>query len=201
MVTQPCREELEALVRHYHHVESEHERAHPGGTVRHHLEMRLHEDRERLERVLAEYVPDEDVRRAWRAFLHHRGAEPPGPAAIRPLLFKGRSETSSVVEIRRDRSGELAVEVDGRLVERLPARGLPIVEGRTTVFFLGDVQFREVFDVQPGALQAVRDFCASGGSPPWEYAAELLADGLIDVTFGLTARGRRGLAARTRTTS
>jgi hypothetical protein len=202
IVTRPCREELEALAMHYHHVESEHERAHPQGTVRHHLEMRLREDRERFERLLAAYVPDESVRGAWRNYLRHRGAEPSGPPAIRPLVFKGRSEIGSVVEIRRDRAGELAVEVDDRLVERLLAERAPMAVGQgPAVIQLDGVEFRETFDVQVGALRALRDFCASGGDPPWEHASELLADGLIDVNLGLTARGRRALAAHTRTVS
>jgi len=88
VVTRPCREELEALVRHYHHLESEHERAHPEGSVPHHLELRLPADRERFERLLAAYVPDGDVLRAWRDFLHHRGGEPSGSPAIRTIVFR-----------------------------------------------------------------------------------------------------------------
>jgi hypothetical protein len=101
-VVRPCREELEALVRHYHHVESEHERAHPEGSVRHHLGLQLREDRDRFEHLLAEYVPDETARAAWRAFLHHRGGEPSGPPAIQPIVFKGRSDSGSVLEARTE---------------------------------------------------------------------------------------------------
>jgi hypothetical protein len=200
VVTRSCREELEALVRHYHHVESEHERAHPEGSVRHHLEPRLHDDRERFERLLAAYVPDEGARRAWRDFLHHRGGEPSGPPAIRPVVFKGRSGAGSVVQARRDRSGELAVEVDGRLVERLPGQVIPIADGHPAVLRLDGTEFRELFDAGPDALRALRDFRASGGEPPWEHTSALLADGLIDPDFALTARGRRALAAENRPT-
>jgi len=198
VLTRPCREELEALVRHYHHLESEHERAHPEGSVRHHLGLLMDEDRDRFEHLLAEYVPEETVRVAWRGFLHHRGAEPAGPPAISVLVFKGRSETGSVAAIRRDRAGELAVEVDGRLVERLPAQHAPVAEGRRTVFRLDGVEFIELFDARSAALRALDAFCASGGRPPWEHASELLADGVIDVNFGLTPRGRRALAERTK---
>jgi hypothetical protein len=200
IVMRPCREELEALVRHYHHVESEHERAHPQGSVRRHLELRLDHDRERFEHVLAEYVPEEGVRRAWRDFLHHRGGEPSGPPAIRPVVFKGRSEAGSVVEARRDHTGELAVEVDGRLVERLPGQVIPIADGHPAVLRLDGTEFRELFDAGPDALRALRDFRASGGEPPWEHTSALLADGLIDPDFALTARGRRALAAENRPT-
>jgi hypothetical protein len=191
----PCREELEALVRDYHHVESEHERAHSQGSVRHHLELRLQRDRERFEHLLAEYVSQESVRRAWRDFLHHRGGEPPGPPPIRPVLFRGRSEAGSVVELRLEDSGELAIEVDGRLVERRPGRHTPIAGRGPAVFRLDGAEFREQFHVPSAALRALRVFRASGGDPPWEYASSLLSDGLIDTNFGLTARGRRALGA------
>jgi hypothetical protein len=194
VVACPCREELEALVRHYHHVESEHERAHPRGSVRRQLELRLDHDRERFDHLLAEYVSDESVRREWRDSLHHRGGEPSGPPAIRPVEFKGRSEAGSIVEVRRDRSGELAVTVDGRLVERLEGRVIPIAAGRPAVFRIDGSEFREVFDAGPQALRALRDFRASGGDPPWEHASALLADGLIDLNFALTTRGQRALA-------
>jgi len=64
---------------------------------------------------------------------------------------------------------------------------------RTTRRYSGSTgaQFREVFDAVPAALRALRDFRASGGDPPWGHAAALLAEGLIDVDFGLSARGRR----------
>jgi hypothetical protein len=191
----PCREELEAVVRHYHHVESEHERANPEGSVRHHLEQRLHEQRGRFEHLLAAYVPDEQGRRAWRAYLQHRGVEPPGPPAADPLLFRGRSEAGSVVEIRKDRSGELAVAVDGRLAERLPVLHVPIAEG-PAVFRLDGTEFQESFAAPDRAVRALREFLSAEGSPPWDQASELLSDGLIDVNFGLTERGRRALHLR-----
>ncbi len=190
----PCREELEAVVRHYHHIESEHRHARAEGSVRHHLELRLKHDRERFEHLLGEYVSDETVRRAWREFLHHRGGEPAGPRPIRPVLFRGRSAAGSLIEIRRDDRGELAIEVDGRLVERLPGRHIPIGEGHPTTFRLDGTEFREHFRVSPAALAALREFRATGGDPPWEHASSLLAEGLVDVDFGLTKRGRRALA-------
>jgi len=52
-----------------------------------------------------------------------------------------------------------------------------------------------VFEGGSADLRALRDFPAAGGDPPREQAAALLADGLIDVDFALTARGRRALAA------
>jgi hypothetical protein len=196
VLARPCREELEALVRHYHHVESEHERTHPQGSVRRHLELRLDHDRRRFEHLLAEYVPDESVREAWRDFLHHRGGGPSGPPAIRPVVFKGRSQAGSVLEARRDPSGELVVDVDGQLVERMEAPTIRTEEGRPAVFSLDGTEFREAFDAGPSALRALRHFRASGGDPPWDHASALLSDGLIDADFASTARGRRALAQR-----
>ena len=143
---------------------------------------------------MAAYVPDERPRGAWRDFLHHRGREPSGPPAIRPVVFRGRSEAGSVLEARRDPSGELAVEVDGRLVERLMAASVPLANGRRAVFRLDGTDFRELFDVRPAALTALHDFQASGGDQPWQHASALLAHGLIDLDWALTERGRRALA-------
>jgi hypothetical protein len=57
-------------------------------------------------------------------------------------------------------------------------------------------EFTETFEVAGEALDALVDFHELGGSPPWEHASELLADGLIDAHFALTARGKRALAGR-----
>jgi hypothetical protein len=89
--------------------------------------------------------------------------------------------------------------VDDQLVERLWPGHTPLASGRPAVFRLDGVEFHETFDAKPNALLALRSFRASGGRPPWDHASELLADGLIDVNFGLTERGRRALAARAHT--
>ena len=52
----------------------------------------------------------------------------------------------------------------------------------------------EIFDASPEALAALDAYRRDGGEPSWQYASELLADGLIDVHFELTPRGRRALA-------
>ncbi len=79
-------------------------------------------------------------------------------------LFKGRSGDGSVLEVRRDRSGELVVEVDGQVVERLEGHGVSITENHAAVFWLDGTEFREVFDANRSALGALRNFCASGGT-------------------------------------
>ena len=192
----PRREELEALIRYYHHLQNEHKRAHLEGGVRRRIEDQLLEVRERFDRFLAEWVPEEDLRRAWWNHLHARAPEPPGPAAIRPLLFRGTSEAGSVVEVRGKKGEETEVLVDGTLVERIA------VDGDLT-FLVPPLDFGpnrrpvyETFSAPPEALEALADFLDDGGPPPWEHASELLADGLVDVHFGLTPRGRRALASR-----
>jgi hypothetical protein len=107
------------------------------------------------------------------------------------LVYKGRSEAGSIIEVRSERSGGLAVEVDGAVVQRLDAEQVPIARRRPAVFRLDGVELRETFDADPDALRALNDFLSSGGTPPWQHTAALLADGLIDVNFSLTPRGRR----------
>ncbi len=190
----PLHEELDALARHYHHLQVEHQNAQPESSNRRHLEEKLLRVRERLERVLVEWVPDEELREAWRAYLNHHGPEPDGPPAIEPLVFRGRSEvTGSVVEIRGS-GDELREEVDGALIERVAAEKdfsatQPVVRYR-----LNENEYDEIFAASDEALQALAEFLDRGDSPPWEHASELLADGLIDVHFALTPRGHRALA-------
>jgi hypothetical protein len=42
-------------------------------------------------------------------------------------------------------------------------------------------------------LEVLRTHVAEqpSGGPPWEWASELFADGLIDMDFSLTERGKR----------
>jgi hypothetical protein len=191
--TFPRHEELEALARHYHHLQVEHQNAQPESSPRRHLEDKLLAVRERLDRVLEEWVPEEELRQAWRSYLDHHGPEPDGPPPIEPVVFRGRSEvTGSIVEIR-GRVDDLRVEIDGALVERIVAEkdfaGVGPVQ-----FRLNENDYEEIFAVSDEALQALAEFLELGESPPWEHASELLADGVIDVHFALTPRGRRALA-------
>jgi hypothetical protein len=78
---------------------------------------------------------------------------------------------------------EFVAERDYGEVEELPAHELE------------HALVRETFGADPAALKALADFYEQEGShPPWQHAAELLRDGLIDVHFDLTPRGRRALA-------
>jgi hypothetical protein len=106
----------------------------------------------------------------------------------------GRSEAGSVVEIRGETGDELAVEIDGSLVERVAAGKDLAVTGPAARFRLDHTEFEEIFSAPADALEALADFLDDGKPPPWEYAEQLLSDGLIDTHFALTPRGRRALA-------
>jgi hypothetical protein len=194
--TFPRRQELQALVRYYRHLQNEHHRAAPESAARRRIEDKLLNVRQRFDRVLEEWFPEEDLRRAWREHLHNRAPEPDGPAEIRPLVFAGRSEvTGSIVEIRGKQGEELEVTVDGALIERIDADEDFSIKVPPARYRMNDNEFLEVFTASPEALQALAEFPGiEHQSPPWEYAAELLADGLIDTNFALTPRGRRALA-------
>jgi hypothetical protein len=185
------------LVRHYHHLRNEHERARPGSAVRRRIESRLLDVRERFDRALAEWVPDDDLAQAWRDHLHHRAGEPNGPAPIKPLVFTGRSQAGSVAEVREHENGELHVIIDGSLAERLLEA--TFVSGTTFRLIRPHrLPFAETFTASARVLRQLRVYLHDDGSPPWDVASELLADGLIDVHFAVTPRGLRALAALTR---
>jgi hypothetical protein len=86
------------------------------------------------------------------------------------------------------------VSVDGSLVERVVGDKDFEVDVPSARFRLNGNVFLETFNASPAALEALRRFAESAGMPPWDYASELLADGLIDVHFDLTPGGRRALS-------
>lgn len=191
----PRREELEALAHHYHHLQNEHERAAVESSTRRRIEERLLDVRQRFDRLLEEWVPEE-LRRAWWEHLHNRAPVPSGPPAIRPLVFYGVTDAGSVVEVRGRKDEELEVRVDGTLVERVVAeRNLSSVTPPLR-FRVDGIEALETFTASPEALDALAEFLEDGNPPPWDHASELLADGLIDTHFAVTPRGRRGLASR-----
>jgi hypothetical protein len=193
----PRREELQALVRYYRHLQNEHRRAAPESAARRRIEDKLLDVRQQFDRVLEEWVPEEEVRDAWRNHLHNRAPEPDGPPEIRPLVFAGRSDvTGSVVEIRGKNGEELEVTIDGAPIERIDADEDFSITVPPARYRVNDNEYLEIFTAPPEALQALAEFPGiEHSSPPWEYAAELLADGLIDTNFALTPRGRRALTA------
>ena len=192
----PRREVLQTLAGHYHHLQNEHKRAGVESGVRRRIEEQLLEVRERFDRLLEEWVPDAELRQAWREHLHNRVAAPAGPAAIRPLVFRGRSEAAAVVEVRGKGGDELEVEIDGSVVARIAGEKdfTPVIP--TFRWRFDGVEFEELFDVSSEALDALADSLREDQPPPWEHATELLADGLIDTHAALKPRGRRALSRR-----
>jgi hypothetical protein len=192
----PLREELAALVHHYQHLHNEVEHEKPEGSTRRELEDKVLDVRERFDRLLEEWVPDEELREQWREYIHGRRPEPDKPAAIEPLAFQGVTDAGSVVQIR-GQADEYGVWVDGTLQERIAARKDLSVDKPVLHFRWDGKEIAETFNASDDALNALaghRD--DPNSSPPWEYASELLADGLIDVHFDLTPRGKRAIAAR-----
>lgn len=162
--------------------------------MRRRIEDRLLDVQQQFERQLSEWVDDVELARAWRDHLHYRAPVPDGPPPIRPLVFRGENEAGAVAEIRR-KGDELAVTVDGTLAERLHVKDFPS-DGQPVGFRVSETNFIETFTASAEALRALSSFFAEGDrQPPWDYAVELLADGLIDVHFALTPRGRRALDA------
>jgi hypothetical protein len=192
----PLREELESLVHWYHHLQNEHHRAAQESSTRRRIEKDLLDVRERFDRVLDEWIPDEELRARWRAHIDTKQPEPDQPTEIQPLVFEGTSEVSGSIVRIRGRPDDLRVEVDGTLVERVVAEKDFATRTPPARFRLNDNVFEETFSASDEALSALAAFLDGGGSPPWDYASELLADGIVDVHFDLTPRGHRALALR-----
>lgn len=189
------REELEVLVHGFHHLREEHQRARAESRVRRHMEAQLQELELRFDELLDEWVPDEELRAEWRAHLHGDLPEPSQPAWTRPLVFRGRAESGPVLEIRRRANGDCDVEVDGQVVERLKGEWELRGEDAPATFTVGGLVFPEAFGASEPALAALAEFVPEREPrPPWRFAAELAADGLVDRDFGLTQRGHRALA-------
>ena len=111
-------------------------------------------------------------------------------------MFQGVTDAGSVVQVR-GQPDEYQAWVAGSLQERIAARKDLSVDKPVLHFRWDGKEIAETFNASEEALQALTDYRDShDASPPWEYASELLADGLIDVHFDLTPRGKRAIAAR-----
>jgi hypothetical protein len=195
--TLPIREELDALVRNYHHLQRVHQEEPQGSSARRRVEKRLEDVRERLDRVLEEWVHDEEVREEWRAYLDRHASTPSEPEAIDIVVFRGVAEASGSVAIVRRGPDAYSVEIDGVLTDRVVADKDLSPTVPPLRFRVDGFEFDETFEASDEALDALDTFLAEESEPPpWEHASELLADGLIDVHFAVTPRGRRALATR-----
>jgi hypothetical protein len=190
----PLREELAALVHHYGHLHNEFEHEKAEGSTRRELEDKLLAVRARFDRLLEEWVRDEELREQWREYIHNRRPEPDEPAGIEPLSFQGITDAGSVVQVR-GQADEYQVWVDGSLQERIGAQK-DLSVGKPVLHFRWDgKEVAETFNASEEALNALAAYRhETDASPPWEYASDLLADGLIDVHFDLTPRGKRATA-------
>jgi hypothetical protein len=83
------RTELLGIAERLRHLRAEHTRAHADGAVRRKLEAEMAEVSEHLERRLANLVPDEADREAWRAHAHHGAAAPERPEAAEAVAAAG----------------------------------------------------------------------------------------------------------------
>jgi uncharacterized protein YhaN len=190
----PLHEELDTLARHYRHLHNEVERREPESSTRRKLEDQLLDVRERFDRLLDEWVPDAELKQEWREYLHSHVPEPDGPPGIEPLVFQGRTDAGSIVEIR-GANDDFGVWVDGSLQERIAAEKDLSVPKPQLHFRWDGKELEETFSASEAALRALDEFLQSDrSSPPWDYASELLADGVIDRNFDLTPRGRRAQA-------
>ncbi|WP_437577207.1 hypothetical protein [Sorangium sp. So ce887] len=191
----PSRDDLLAIVHEHNHVHNEHQRA-TAESIRRKLEARMLEIEGRFERELAEAIADEALRQAWRDHLHWRGPAPSEPPPVSPLVFRGRSEVGSEA-VAREKAGDMHIEVDGAVYDR--RLGLDLAaDPEGTVLRVGTLPpFRERFELPAEALDALRAwFERPGTEPPWRWARELVAEGLVDGHFALTDRGRRALVRR-----
>ncbi len=194
----PSREELLAIMKSWRHVRDVHKRAATGTHARDSASKRLAELDATFERRLRAWVVDERQRQAWRNALHHDAPTPLVPGPSPEVLFRGRSNAGSQVQVNAAGANQAEVWVDGSMVRRQPGVSLGREQGGPARFRLDErLEFEETFDAPREALDALRAWSAHpGGEPPFRFVRELIDDGLVDANFSLTARGRRAVAAR-----
>jgi hypothetical protein len=107
------------------------------------------------------------------------------------------TEAGSDVEVREKSGDELEVRIDGALIERIAAEEDFASTVTPLRVRLDGFRAEETFSASAEAIDALARFVKSDDPPPWDFASELLADGLIDVHVALTPRGRRALAGKT----
>lgn len=185
---------LTELGRQYRHIREEHDREAPRGATRRRLEQDMNRLAERFERTLDQWVPDEDLRERWRAYLYRGAEQPDEPRFSVPPLFRGRTEAGAMLEIRPAADDGYDLLLDGALADHHeipwhldPEQIAPIQIGQWTC--------EEEFTAPDEAIAALDTFLSQpGANPPAAWTQVLLEDGLIDTEFALTPRGARALA-------
>jgi len=186
---------LGRLARNYHQVQGEHERSGPLGKRRRDLGGEAGRITERFERLLAHWVHDETLRDAWQRHFYRGGPAPAEPRLQPPPRYRGRTEAGARVEIRAADDGGYDLIVDDAVAEhqQVPWHLDPDQAGASQI---GPHRCDEVFDAPDEAVDALRRWLAApAAEPPWDWARELVEDGLVDTDFGLTPRGERRLRA------
>jgi hypothetical protein len=180
-------DELRRLASEYRHIQGEHRREGESGSWRRRQKAQLSKIETRFKQILDHWFRDQTTGTQWREHFYHAAPEP-GPLYAVARLYRGRSESGAVVDVFEAQSGEWEYIVDGAVAER--RKGMKSTEASV---HLGTQTFREAFDAPGEALQALRTHVLQqpSGEPPWEWAPELFADGLIDIHFSLTERGQR----------
>jgi protein required for attachment to host cells len=188
--TQPI-EMLRKLGDSYRHVEQEHERQPLQSATRRRLWHEMHGIEDHFERLLVEWVTEDNMRERWRAFLHGRASAPEQPRTSSPPLFKGHTDAGATIEIRPVSDG-YDIIVDGARIDHgeVPWHLDPDMRGPVQI---GEHACEESFDAPPAAVESLAEFVAGRAASPWRWARELLEDGLIDPDVALTPRGKRCL--------
>ncbi len=158
-------------------------------------EKELEELQADFESMLKRWV-NESEREAWRAHFHHFAPVPAGPQLEQPPLFKGRSSSGGLLEIRQAPGPAYEIILDGTPVRRI-SESPGLTERRIDRMRFEETEFEEVFDAPEEGQAPLADFYdGPRDGAPWEYSHALFRDGLIDANFGLTERGRRWLDTR-----
>jgi hypothetical protein len=183
---------LAHLVGEYRRMHGEHGHLEAGAPrPRRHLETEMAALAAAFERLLGEWIRSGEDQDEWRAALHSHAAIPGGitvPASR--LIFRGRTAQSVDVDVRERADGEIEIDLDGKPSERLVDR-LHLSVDADGWAQIADVHARETFDLPIPAERELRRWMRRGGTPPWEYAPSLLAEGIVDDHFAITPRGRR----------
>lgn len=186
---------LRELADEFHHIKTDLRNEGVEGGVRRRETEKMHAVERRFERLLNHWIQDPAQREQWLGFLHGGVPAPAARSWPAPLLFKGRSEDGSTVEIREGNDGMCELYFNGTLDRRF--RGSLDLQGKKPArVILHNQTFQEVFDVSEDAKAALLSYVDDPGrEPAWEHAPELYMTGLIDIHFALTERGKRFASA------